>query len=126
MEDSRGRLGGIGERVARRALRQRGYRLLATNWRGRSGEIDIVATCGEVLCFVEVKTRSLDSPVPAAEEVTLRKQRRLTRAAAEFVARYSLADRPCRFDLVTVVIDRCGHALADVTPNAFPAAGPFG
>ena len=73
-----------------------------------------------VLVFVEVKAR-LDAEFgTAAEAVTPRKQRRLTRMACEYLARELVVDRPCRFDVVTVMFD--GPApLIEVYVNAFDA-----
>ena len=49
-------LGVIGEALARRYLRKAGYSILAANWSCPEGEIDIVATRGSTLIFVEVKS----------------------------------------------------------------------
>ena len=54
-------LGESGEEQACRELRRRGYAILARRYRTRHGEIDIVARDGEVLVFVEVKTRSTEA-----------------------------------------------------------------
>ena len=65
---------------------ERGFRVLARNWRSRSGEIDIVAQRGDLTVVCEVKTRSSDffgSPAVAVDRV---KQRRLRRLAAAFLA----------------------------------------
>ena len=57
MTTPRGRLGRWGEEHARRYLEGKGYTVSATNYRSRWGEVDIVAQQGELLIFVEVKTR---------------------------------------------------------------------
>jgi len=119
-------LGRAGERAARRVLKKHGYKVLATNWRCRQGEIDVVATHKGVLCFVEVKTQSAFSDVPATEEVTALKQRHLTRAAAEFLRRTGRLERPCRFDVVSVVMDENDRPTTEIIPDAFPALGPHG
>ena len=49
--------GKIGEDLACRELERRGYAILARRYRSRVGEIDIVASDGPTLVFVEVKTR---------------------------------------------------------------------
>ena len=123
---SRQDLAQVGERAARRLLKKRGYRLLATNWRCRQGEIDVVATHQGVICFIEVKSQSAGAAVPAVERVTALKERHLSRAAAEFLRRTGRLDRPCRFDVVSVVIDRAGGAKAEIIQDAFPATGPHG
>ena len=47
-----------GEALAADYLRQRGYRLAAHSYQCRFGEIDLIAWDGDILCFVEVKTRT--------------------------------------------------------------------
>src|SRR3989304_1696744 len=69
---SRRALGDFGERVARAHLEAKGYRVLATNFRVREGEVDIVAERGGVVAFVEVKTRRGDAMGSAVEAVDAR------------------------------------------------------
>ena len=85
---------------AARYLRSQGYRIVATNFRVKEGEIDLVAWDGDVLVFIEVKSRtSLDAPEAA---VGFRKRARVVRAANAYIARYHLQRAPYRFDIVTV------------------------
>ena len=71
-EDGRRALGHWGESVAATHLEAKGYVILARNWRCRLGEIDLVAQLGDVVIFVEVKTRrGRDFGLPE-EGVTLR------------------------------------------------------
>ena len=66
-----------GEALVARYLRERGYQLAAHGYRSRYGEIDLIAWDGDVLCFVEVKTRTnLDMALPR-EYVTPQKQNKL-------------------------------------------------
>ena len=58
MADRRVELGQRGEAAARDFLEQQGYTILATNYRFHLGEIDIVASQGETLVFVEVRVRT--------------------------------------------------------------------
>ncbi|RPF22151.1 YraN family protein [Myceligenerans xiligouense] len=71
-------VGRAGERIALRYVEERGWTVLATNWRcGRLGELDIVALDGDVLVVVEVKTRSGTGFGHPSEAVTERKLARL-------------------------------------------------
>ena len=80
-------LGRWGERWAGLYLRSRGYRILHTSWRaGRLGEIDLIVRRGDVLAFVEVKTRRGRSHGPPEEAVGPAKQRRLVRLAEACLA----------------------------------------
>ena len=98
------------------SLRLRGYRILAhgmVSGRGSgAGEIDIIARRGRWLAFIEVKARpSLDG---AARAISVHQQRRLSRAAAGFLARRpDLADCHMRFDAMLVAPWRAPRHLID-------------
>ena len=61
MPSQRSQLGNRGEQLAAQYLVQRGYTLIARNWRCAHGEIDIVALADSSIVFVEVRTRRADS-----------------------------------------------------------------
>jgi putative endonuclease len=99
-------LGRLGEEAAARHLAARGYRLVARNVRADRVEIDLVARRGELLVFVEVKSRRGARHGLAAEAVDPRKQRRIRHGASAWLAgRPSEAQgaRRHRFDVVTCV-----------------------
>ena len=100
--DSRQELGQVGERLAASALRRARLRVIATRFRTRHGEIDLIAEDGDLLVFVEVKTRRGRGYGWPAEAVTARKRRRMARVAAAFLQRRGARNRPCRFDVVEV------------------------
>jgi putative endonuclease len=114
-------LGDRGEREAARFLRRKGLRILLRGYRTDQGEVDLIARDGEVVVFVEVKSRRQGSP---AEAVTPEKQRRLTLAALHFLKKHGLLEQPCRFDVVAIVWpegrrpDSIEHLV-----NAFEAVG---
>lgn len=111
------------EALAARHLRAAGYRIRARNVRGRAGEIDLVAEENGVVCFVEVKGRSGVGYGAPGEAVTLEKQRRLARAAEEYVARERLGAAACRFDVVTI-LETDGDARVEILRGAFLAPDP--
>ena len=120
--------GDRGERAAARFLRRMGMNTLMRGYRTRRGEIDLIARDGDVLVFVEVKTRRRGEP---AEAVTPTKQRRITETSLHFLKRYGLLDGPravpCRFDIVAVVWpDGLGRPAIEHSPDAFDAVGPPG
>lgn len=82
-------------------LCQNGYRILERNVQYKAGEIDVVATHGGTLCFVEVKARAGDRYGPAIAAVTREKKRRIGRAAALYLVR-NPTDAPCRFDVLAM------------------------
>ena len=126
---SRGQIGKIGEAAAQNLLERRGYRIVDVNVRfGRTGELDIVAWDGVVLCFIEVKTRrGRAGTVAPAEAVTLAKQRQITQLALRYAQQNGFftddAEIPMRFDVVAVTLDAQGYVVrADVIQGAFFAS----
>jgi putative endonuclease len=100
--DYRVSLGKHGEELACKALRRRGYAILARRYRTRCGEIDIVARDGLTVVFVEVKARATVACGTAREAVTARKRHQLIRMAADYLAKHRLSDVAVRFDVVTI------------------------
>ena len=96
-------LGRKGERFACRHLLRKGFDILARRWRGRSGELDLVAFEGELLVFLEVKTRTSAQYGDPWEFVDVNKQMILRRTAEEFISTYELEQYTYRFDIVSVV-----------------------
>jgi len=77
-------LGSQGEQAAADFLQQQGYRICARNFRVPVGEIDIIARQGEVLAFVEVKTRHSNRYGTPAQAVNFRKQKKIIQTAQWF------------------------------------------
>ena len=96
-------VGAAGEELAYFHLREWGYTVVARNWRNarRKGELDIVAWDGEVLCFVEVKTRTRKSFIPAEAAVHRDKMRELVGMARLYLRQLPPGTR-YRFDVVSV------------------------
>lgn len=98
------------EAFAATYLRQQGYEIRETNVRFRGGEIDIVAEDGATLAFVEVRARRPSVYGDAGESIGSQKQRRMYRAAEEYLSRHrGDADRPSRIDVVAIQLDRDGR-----------------
>jgi putative endonuclease len=107
-------LGERGEALAAAYLERAGYILVAANFKlpvGRNlrgaivyAEIDLVAYEGEVLCFVEVKTRASDWFAAPEQNVDRRKQRQITRAARAYRRTFELTAAPYRYDVVSVIL----------------------
>ncbi len=96
------KLGRRGEWIALGLLILKGYRPRHRNWRGAGGELDLVVERHREIVFVEVKARSSDLYGGAVAAVDARKQRILTRTSSSYLSRFSLWNRPCRFDIVTI------------------------
>ena len=96
-------LGRWGEAQVGEWLHKHGYRLIASGYRCRMGEIDLIAVKGTNLAFVEVKLRKDDRFASAREQVTVPKQRRIRTTAEYFLAANpDYADLCCRFDVAEV------------------------
>lgn len=119
-----GGLGARGEAIARGHLVEDGLRVMASNWRltaGRvRGELDVVAE-GDAgrLIVCEVKTRRGDALGGPLAAVTPRKQARIRRLAAAFLARAELRHRPVRFDVIGVWLPPGGPGRLTHLPGAF-------
>ena len=103
-----------GEQLAAEYLETNGYRLVLSNFKvtiGRNtrgvavaGEIDIVALDGDILCFIEVKSRTSDAFAPPSATVNLRKQRQIIRTAKVYRRIFGLQAMEYRYDLVSIVM----------------------
>jgi putative endonuclease len=101
-------VGADAEELAARWLReQRGFKIVARNWRNpknRREEIDIVGRDVQVLVFVEVKARSADALVPGFYAIGLRKKRALRRACRSYLRGMTNPPLVIRFDVVEVIL----------------------
>ena len=95
-------LGRIGEKKAVEYLKKQGYKILDKNFKTHVGEIDIIAIDKDVICFVEVKTRSGDRFGQPSEAVNRKKQEKYFKVAEEYLLFKGITDRDCRFDVVEV------------------------
>jgi len=100
-------LGVRGETLAYWYLRQAGYTVVARNWRAGSGagELDLVGWDGSILAFVEVKTRTSEAAGPPEAAVSQNKQKRVIKAAREYLWRLKRKRINYRFDVVSVSLN---------------------
>jgi putative endonuclease len=126
------RIGQIGEELAARFLRKNGYHLVAANFKtpvGRNqsgaqvtGEIDLIALDADVLCFVEVKTRSSDDFASPLAAVNLRKQRQIIRAAKMYRRIFRLQSIGFRYDVISIVLPKNSRPEIELIKNYFNEA----
>lgn len=112
-------LGQKGEEMAVNYLIKSGYKIVARNFRCRSGEIDIVAIEGEYTVFIEVKTRTGAGFGTAAEAVNYKKQKQIHKAAAYYLMKTGQTEKNCRFDVVTVHMGKSDNNIIEIIKNAF-------
>ena len=113
-------LGRWGEKRCRKFLTRKGFRKLAANFSCKTGEIDLIMVDNKgVIVFVEVKTRSDESFEPAESVITQAKKAKLTKTARYFLAANNIQNRPCRFDIVTIILGQAGREQIRHYENAF-------
>jgi putative endonuclease len=108
------RLGRNGEEAAYWHLRDQGFTMVEKNYRpaGLRGEIDMIGWDGDVLVFVEVKTRQSTGIMSPEAAVDRNKQRNMIAAAQQYRRKANLTARPYRFDVLSVTAERDGAARA--------------
>lgn len=109
------RVGIQGERISHDFLARKGLRLVCANFKtpvGRNrrgaiitGEIDVIAYEGDVLCFIEIKTRTSEEFSSAVSAVNLRKQRQIIRTAKRYRKLFHLNDIRFRYDAMGIVLN---------------------
>ncbi len=115
--------GGNSESLAEKHLIVSGYRILARNWRGGGGELDRIAQDGEVLVFIEIRSRHTESGGTAMESIGFSKRRRVIYAALAYLSRFAPRNVPaCRFDVVTVQMKN-EKLEVEILKNAFDTEG---
>lgn len=114
--------GDQGELLARQLLEKNGLRLVATNFRCKLGEIDLIMTERDTLVFVEVRVRKNNLFGSASDSITPRKQQRVIRAAQVFLQSHrEWSQAPCRFDTVTIT----GNAAPEWCRDAFQCSSHY-
>jgi putative endonuclease len=112
-------LGRHGESLVASYLQGLGYTIIDRNYRKRFGEIDLIGEEKDTLVFIEVKTRTslrFGSPLEAVDQ---RKQRRMSRAALDYILKHKLDDRAARFDVVAVLMRPGEKPRIEHIRNAF-------
>jgi putative endonuclease len=111
------------ESAAEQYLRRRGYRIRDRNVRSIYGELDLVAEQAGVVVFVEVKARRTDVFGGAPYAVDSRKQARIIRLAAHYLAQHRLRNQPCRFDVLLCAGESVDPSSIQHVENAFEVPG---
>jgi putative endonuclease len=89
------------EHLARDFLREHGYEIIAERYRWRGGEIDLIARDGDVLVFIEVRSRSQEIFGLPEETINHRKQHKILLTAQHYLARHP-TNLAVRFDVVAL------------------------
>lgn len=114
-------LGQKGEEIAERFLLQKGYRILAKNWRYKKLEIDIISLKDNLLISTEVKTRTTDFVENLNEIVTRKKQRFVIEATNAYMEEHEI-EQEVRFDIIFIVVNNGKFTLRHVK-DAYSTTG---
>lgn len=120
-------VGRIGEELAAGFLQKNNYRLVLANFKvpiGRnrrgvavSGEIDLIALDEDILCFIEVKTRSSDEFASPLSAVDIKKQRQITRTARVYRKIFHLQPMKFRYDVISIVLSKTNEPKIELVKN---------
>ena len=102
MGTPRTRIGHNAEIAAENELIRQGYKILESNWRCKTGEIDRIAIENDILVFIEVRYKKDFYFGTPAETVNLKKQHKIISAAKLYLLSNNLQETNCRFDVIEV------------------------
>ena len=103
-------LGRLGEKKAEKFLRKKKYKIIERNYTTKFAECDLIALYGNLLVFIEVKTRSSVAFGAPADAVDLKKQRKYVKLAEYFIMMNGeYKNYSVRFDVVEILNDSVNH-----------------
>jgi len=111
--------GQAGEEIARSYLQQKGYHIVASNWRFKKYEIDIIARKGNTMIFAEVKMRANNAFGEPEEFVSKYKQRYLIAAAHHYLTEKNM-DAESRFDVIAITGQEPDHRILHLEDAFYP------
>ena len=111
-------IGKKGEELAQQFLEGKGYSILENNWRYRKAEVDLIVMDGEVMVFVEVKTRSSDRFGRPEEFITAKKEVFMAAAASAYMEK-SGHEWEIRFDFISIILMGEHHHEIEHFEDAF-------
>lgn len=121
MSTARQAFGELGERIAERWLRRRGWRVVQRRFRSGHRDIDLVVERDGTVAFVEVKARQGPEFGGPVQAVNYRKRKQLERSALVWIDRHGRSAESYRFDVVGVLLNGAEVRICHVE-NAFRLA----
>ena len=114
------RIGSKGEKKAKDFLISNNYKIIKTNFHSPYGEIDIIAQDGEILVFIEVKTRSSDLD-SALNSISVSKRKKISKTASYFLSKNdTFYDMFTRFDVIIILNSRTHTSLKHIKEAFVP------
>ncbi|MCB5251197.1 MAG: YraN family protein [Candidatus Cloacimonadales bacterium] len=112
--------GNIGEDLATKYLIEQSYTIIHRNYNTRVGEVDIIARQGNEVAFIEVKYRTKGNEDDAMQSITKSKQKKVIKAALQFIASCEDAELLCyRFDVIIIIQEKDRHFQLNHYKDAF-------
>jgi len=106
-------------------LKNKGYKILRTNYRVKFGEIDIIAKEASAICFIEVKSRVNCSFGHPKEALNPRKRDKISRAALAYLKENRFLDRSARFDVLSIIKGADNQIDFELIKDAFELSGRY-
>jgi len=119
------RRGILGERAAKKFLKQQGLKFLTANFKSDRGEIDLIFSDADCLVFAEVKTRSSEEWSRPSAAVDAQRRRRLSQCGLDYLRLLKNPRVKVRFDIVEVLLADGEVREIRHLPNTFAMARPF-
>lgn len=111
-KDKRKQVGTQGEMLAVEYLKTKGYEIVISNWKCKSGEIDIIAQMEQMVVFIEVRTRlNKGSYGTPQESVNDHKQRKVRNTARVYIHQHGKYNESIRFDVIAIYLKADGSLL---------------
>jgi putative endonuclease len=121
MTVARQAFGALGERIAERWLRRRGWKVVQRRFRNGRRDIDLVVERDGTIAFVEVKARKGPEFGGPVQAVNWRKRKELQRSASVWIDRHGKVAESYRFDVIGVLLNGAEVRICHVE-NAFSVA----
>jgi len=112
-------IGKKGEKIAQSYLKKKGYRILATNYRFKKLEVDIICEKDDYLVVVEVKTRQSSYLAGPEDTVSKTKQKGIIKCANAYIIEYEI-DMETRFDIISVLLNNNTQDIEHIEGAFYP------
>ena len=107
-------IGQIGEELAAKIMREKGFRVVDMNWKFGHLQMDVIAVSRKEIAFVEVKTRTTSYGGKRPEEFVDELKRRRMAAAANAYIKFHKIELTPRFDIIGITMDATTHEVKEV------------
>lgn len=109
-------LGNTGEKTVADYAKQKGMRLIASNYYSRYGEIDLICQDKDHIVFTEVKMRNERSPIYGLELVSKGKRKKIIKTAYSYIQKNNIETQP-RFDVAEIRCNNQGNPVKIIYIN---------